>query len=229
MKKNKVAIDIVSFGEDGENSVKLQAFVNAANSGDNSHYLSIPTKPYVVLTEELAGSPIFGASMAMAGGAGDDDLEMAIRLSLQDQGAAVPGGAAAPGGAAPAGNANAMAVDDEDALMAQAIAMSMGGAAPQQGDIDEDMELAIRLSMQDSMDTDSPADSTNTETAPSGATTTQETPKPKEEEANVDSEFIQSLVSNLDGVDPNDPHFQELVASLKKEQKDKDEKKEEDK
>ena len=30
----------------------------------------------------------------------------------------------------------------------------------------------------------------------------------------VDSDFIQSLVQNLDGVDPNDPNFQELIATL---------------
>ena len=222
MKKNKVAIDVVSFGEDGQNAEKLQAFVSAANSGDNSHYLSIATKPYVILTDELAGSPIFGASMVMAGGAGDDDLEMAIRLSLQDQGAAVPapGGGAAPAAAA-AANPNAMAVDDD---LAQAIALSMGGMAPgAAGDIDEDMELAIRLSMQDSMDTDAPAEAAAPATTTTSSTSPQqETPaKPAEEpEADVDSEFIQSLVSNLDGVDPNDPHFQELVAALKKEAKD---------
>jgi 26S proteasome regulatory subunit N10 len=230
MKKNKVAIDIVSFGEDGENQEKLSAFVTAVNSGDNSHFLSIATKPYVSLSEELAGSAVFGGSMAMAGGAMDDDLEMAIRLSLQEQG----GGAAGAGaGAAPtAAHPNAMAVDDDDAMMAQAIAMSMGvganngdgGGAPSteggapaaeqqppagNNDIDEDLELAIRLSMQDSMDVDVPA----------------ATPNPDESEEKVDNEFLQSLVQNLEGVDPNDPNIKELLSALnpeaKKEDKDK--------
>jgi 26S proteasome regulatory subunit N10 len=35
MKKNNVAIDIVNFGEDGENSNKLEAFINSVNNGDN--------------------------------------------------------------------------------------------------------------------------------------------------------------------------------------------------
>jgi len=219
MKKNKVAIDVVSFGEDAANAEKLQALVNSANSGDNSHYLSIPTKPFVVLTDELAGSPIFGAAMSMGGGAMEDDLEMAIRLSLQEQGGA---GAAGTGAAPVAANPNAMAVDDQDAEMAQAIAMSLGGTAPQtdapSGDIDEDLELAIRLSMQESMDTDAPS--------PAASGTTE---KPaQDEEAPVDAEFIQSLVSNLDGVNPDDPEFKELLSSLKGDTKKTDDSKKDD-
>lgn len=234
MKKNKVAIDIVAFGENAQNEEKLQAFVAAANSGDNSHYMPIQTKPYVILTEELAGSPAFGAAMNMGGGAMDDDLEMAIRLSLQEQG----GGAAAAPAAAPAAAGNAMAVDDEDAMMAQAIAMSMGGAAPHDGtgpaegagagaDIDEDMELAIRLSMQDNMDTDEPAATP----APTGASTdVNKSVAPSDSDPSQDPEFLRSLISNLDGVDPNDPNFQELLASLGPDAlKDKTDKKEETK
>jgi len=247
MKKNKVAIDIVAFGENAQNEEKLQAFVTAANSGDNSHYLAVQTKPYVVLTDELAGSPVFGAAMSMGGGAMDDDLEMAIRLSLQEQGGGA--GAAPAPGAVPAapGAGNAMAVDDEDAMMAQAIAMSMGGAAPQSGgpgaaagqgaaDIDEDMELAIRLSMQDNMDVDThvttPATSTTTSSS-STDTKPASTEKPAENaeaDPTQDPEFLRSLIQNLDGVDPNDPNFKELLASLGPDAlKDKGEKKDEHK
>lgn len=35
LKKNSVAIDIVSFGEDEQNEDKLAKFVEAANSGEN--------------------------------------------------------------------------------------------------------------------------------------------------------------------------------------------------
>jgi 26S proteasome regulatory subunit N10 len=31
MKKNNVAVDIINFGEEGENQAKLEAFVNAVN------------------------------------------------------------------------------------------------------------------------------------------------------------------------------------------------------
>jgi len=208
MKKNKVAIDIVSFGEDGENETKLTTLVNAANSGDNSHFVAISTKPYVVLTDELAGSAVFGGVMAMAGnGAMEDDLELAIRLSLQEGGGAGAGGAAPA--AAPAPGGNAMAVD-EDPEMAQAIAMSMGlnpqDPLPPTGneDIDDELELAIRMSMQDSMDTDPP-----TSDAPTSG---------EGQPEQVDSEFLRGLVQNLEGVDPNDPQFKELISALNPEQ-----------
>lgn len=240
MKKNKVAIDVVSFGEDSENTTKLQTLVNAANSGDNSHYLPVATKPYVILTDELAGSSIFGASMAMGGSAMEDDLELAIRLSLQEQGGGGAGGAPAaeganaaiPAPAAPAGNAMAV---DEDEQMRQAIAMSMG-VAPE--DIDEDMALAIRMSMQDNqdnnqMDVDQPESAPQSAPATASTTTTEAKPSTelsKPEEEKIDSELIQSLVQNLEGVDPNDPNFKELMAALNPDAaQNKDDKKPENK
>lgn len=43
LKKNNVALDIVSFGEDdGEKVEKLEALLNAVNNGDNSHIVHIP-------------------------------------------------------------------------------------------------------------------------------------------------------------------------------------------
>jgi 26S proteasome regulatory subunit N10 len=35
MKKNSVAVDIINFGEEAENTAKLDAFITAVNSGDN--------------------------------------------------------------------------------------------------------------------------------------------------------------------------------------------------
>ncbi len=35
LKKNSVAVDVVNFGEDGENTAKLEAFVEAVNNSDN--------------------------------------------------------------------------------------------------------------------------------------------------------------------------------------------------
>lgn len=212
MKKNKVAIDVVSFGEVAENEEKLQALVNAANSGDNSHYTSIATKPYVNLMDELTGSPVFGASMAMGGSAMDDDLEMAIRLSLAEQG----GGAPAAAGAGAGGAAAGMAVDDEDDEMAAAIRMSRAvneEQAPAQ-DIDEDLELAIQLSMQENMDVDE---------APA-----KQPEDKKQEEEDTNAGTMQALMESI-GVDPNDPNFQQLMANLDDEEEKKKKKEEEEK
>ena len=40
LKKNNVAVDIVSFGSEEDNTEKLDAFLEAVNSGDNSHLVS---------------------------------------------------------------------------------------------------------------------------------------------------------------------------------------------
>jgi len=40
LKKNNVAVDIVNFGEDAENTEKLEGFISAVNSNDNNRYLT---------------------------------------------------------------------------------------------------------------------------------------------------------------------------------------------
>lgn len=35
LKKNNVAIDIINFGEEAENTVKLEAFISNVNNSDN--------------------------------------------------------------------------------------------------------------------------------------------------------------------------------------------------
>ncbi len=65
LKKNNVAVDIVSFGCEAENAERLEAFHAAVNSNGNSHLVSVPPGP--VLSDVLIGSPIFqvrGSSMA---------------------------------------------------------------------------------------------------------------------------------------------------------------------
>lgn len=37
LKKNNIAVDVVNFGEEGVNTEKLEAFVNAVNSNDNRY------------------------------------------------------------------------------------------------------------------------------------------------------------------------------------------------
>ena len=64
LKKNNVAVDIVSFGSADENEEKLEAFLAAVNSGDNSHLVTVPAG--TVLADSLFGSPIFQASRTIA-------------------------------------------------------------------------------------------------------------------------------------------------------------------
>lgn len=59
LKKNNVAVDVVSFGHEAENEEKLSAFHGAVNSNDNSHIVTVPPGP--VLSDVLINSPIFQA------------------------------------------------------------------------------------------------------------------------------------------------------------------------
>lgn len=220
LKKNSVAVDIISFGCEAENEEKLNTFYEAVNSNNNSHLVTVPPGP--VLSDVLISSPIFqgeGAGFGFGGGAGaatggeggagfefgidpnlDPELALALRVSLEEErarqnamAAAAAGGAPegagadvppaatpAPAAAAPvAGGAGDMDLD-EDALLQQALAMSMAvdqetpapaaqpaatpvappapapaqqpaaGDAAMYDDVeDEELRMALALSMQD--------------------------------------------------------------------------------
>lgn len=97
MKKNSVAVDIINFGEEAENTPKLDAFIQAINSSDNSHILTVPPGPHL-LSDVLASSPIVGGDSGTAHGEGsgndfefgvdpsmDPELALALRMSLEEE------------------------------------------------------------------------------------------------------------------------------------------------
>eukprot|EP00958_Prasinococcus_capsulatus_P021664 scaffold2963_cov341-Prasinococcus_capsulatus_cf.AAC.4 len=48
LKKNNVAVDIVSFGDIEANKEKLEALLAAVNSNDNSHLIEVPPGPLIM-------------------------------------------------------------------------------------------------------------------------------------------------------------------------------------
>ena len=64
LKKEKVNIDIVSFGEDEENTDILNKFITTINGkeGTGSHLITIPPGPH--LSDALVSSPIVQVSCA---------------------------------------------------------------------------------------------------------------------------------------------------------------------
>jgi 26S proteasome regulatory subunit N10 len=111
MKKNTIAVDFVNFGEiESENTQKLKAFIEAVNSSDNSHLVTIPPGPHL-LSDRLLATPIMGETGSSdgaigtgegaAGGEGsggfefgfdpnlDPELAMALRMSMEDEKARV--------------------------------------------------------------------------------------------------------------------------------------------
>ncbi|KAK6335987.1 hypothetical protein TWF730_003360 [Orbilia blumenaviensis] len=106
MKKNQIAIDFINFGEEAENTTKLEAFIANVNASDNSHLATIPPGPHL-LSDQLVTTPILGDDSGMgiggsgdsgaggSGGAGgfdfgvdphlDPELALALRMSLEEE------------------------------------------------------------------------------------------------------------------------------------------------
>lgn len=197
LQKNEVAVDVINFGEEQENTAKLEAFMNAVNKNDNSHLVNVP--PGVgILSDVIQQSPILSGGDSGGGNLNefgvdpelDPDLAMAMAMSMEEArraeegaGDSATGGDAAP--AAPA--APAFAVDAEDAELQAALAMSMEGA-----DGGADTEMA--------------APAPDAEAAPA--------------DMYSDPSFLSDVISELEGVDPNDPEVKAMMEGLNEEKKD---------
>ncbi|XP_018334522.1 26S proteasome non-ATPase regulatory subunit 4 [Agrilus planipennis] len=248
LKKEKVNVDIINFGEDSTNTEVLTTFVNTLNGkdGTGSHLVTVPPGPH--LSDALISSPVIQGEDG-SGGAGlgvpgfefgidpneDPELALALRVSMEEQrqrqedearkareASAAEGGKAAPIKEEP----------NEEALLERALAMSMEeGEIPKtagatQAPVDfanmteeEQIAFAMQMSMQDAQET-STAES-----------------KRKEEAMEVEGDedylevmndpaFLQSVLENLPGVDPQSEAIRQAVGNLKDKKKDgKEEKK----
>lgn len=153
MKKNNVAIDIVSFGDASGFDERLQAMIENVNSSDNSRFISVPAgaglmSDHIVsaglLSEDSpGGGPAAGPSgTANAGSGGDEDgfgvdpnldpeLAMALRMSLEEERArqaATTGNAAQPSLETIAESSNAAAATSAEAAM-DSSATAIGNSA----------------------------------------------------------------------------------------------------
>jgi len=190
LKKNSVAVDIVNFGEEAENTPKLEALLNAVNSDDNSHLVTVPPGPHV-LSDILLSSPIVqgedgaGAAAAMATGGGgggggdfaefgvdpalDPEFAWALRVSMEEERQRQENEAKAKAEAEGGGEASASA-----APAAEGAAATEGAAAdaPMDDAVDEAtlLEAAIAMSQtESSMATPAASGPASTPGAPPGA------------------------------------------------------------
>jgi 26S proteasome regulatory subunit N10 len=272
LKKNNVALDIVSFGEeDGDKGEKLEALLNAVNSNDNSHIVHINGGERV-LSDVLISSSIFtgdgeggsgfaaaaaagaaAAAAAAVGGGGsfefgvdpnlDPELALALRVSMEEErarqeaamkrsaedatlkegqvgessnAADVPMSDAAPVEAID--KSADMMIDDDAALLEQALAMSMAEAAAaaaagstagdltmaESGGDDQDLAFALQMSMQEAAAAAASASQSNADMS----------------KVLGDQSFVSSVLSSLPGVDPNDPSVRDVLASLEAEEEE---------
>jgi 26S proteasome regulatory subunit N10 len=220
LKKNSVAVDVISFGCEAENEEKLEAFHAAVNSNGNSNLVTVPPGP--VLSDVLISSPIFqgeggggyGFQGSGAGGGGaegfefgvdpnmDPDLALALRVSLEEERARQNAAAAAAGSSGAAGSADAAGAGG--ATPAAPAAAAAGGAA---GDMDLDEDALLQQALAMSMQVDQEA-AAATPAAASAPAATPAAPAPADNDAamfNVeDEELARALALSMQDAGPED-------------------------
>jgi len=254
LKKEKVNIDIVNFGEETTNSEKLTTFVNTLNGKDGNlcHLVTVPPGP--LLSDALISSPILQGEDGAAPGMeyaseygfdpnSDPELALALRVSMEEQRQRQEEESrrvtAASGEEAP--TPEAPIADSEEAMLQQALSMS----TPQTPVFDfsamteeQQIEYAMRLSLQNleaeteaegSGDKDS-AEKQDEKEAQAGASA-METDAQGDEPQDItgvmsDPDFIKNVLSTLPGVDPSSEAIQKVIVSLA--QPDSEESKDQD-
>ncbi|XP_051261910.1 26S proteasome non-ATPase regulatory subunit 4 isoform X1 [Dicentrarchus labrax] len=227
LKKEKVNVDVINFGEEEMNTEKLTAFINTLNGkeGAGSHLVTVPPGPS--LADALLSSPILAGEGGAVLGLGasdfefgvdpsaDPELALALRVSMEEQRQRQEDEArrAAVASAAEAGISSPAADESEDALLKMSVPHtdSSTPAIPDFSRMTEDEQIAyaLQMSMQgagaefgaEDMDTEADMDSS----------------KAKDEEdydVMQDPDFLQSVLENLPGVDPNNEAIRNAMGSL---------------
>ncbi|XP_076242214.1 regulatory particle non-ATPase 10 [Calliopsis andreniformis] len=249
LKKEKVNVDVISFGEESVNNEVLTAFVNALNGkdGTGSHLVTVPPGPH--LSDALISSPIIQGEDGM-GGAGmggtpfefgvdpneDPELALALRVSMEEQRQRQEDEARRAQANEAATNKQPETIKEvpEEAMLKRALAMSLEGTedststaadntAPTTGNIpdfarmteEEQIAFAMQMSMQDQQELES---------------LKEDAMEVEEDYAAVmsDPAFLQSVLENLPGVDPQSEAVRRAVGSLQQ-NKDKEKEKEKEK
>lgn len=248
LKKEKVNVDIVSFGEEVSNNELLTAFVNALNGKDGagSHLVSVPPGPH--LSDALISSPVIqgedGMGGAGLGGSGfefgvdpneDPELALALRVSMEEQRqrqeeeARRAQVASAADGSTPAPTPIKEA-RNEEAMLERALALSLEGgeekqSAPAVPDFahmteEEQIAFAMQMSMQDAQD-QAGGKGDSKELKKDKAIPMEVEVEEDYSEVMNDPDFLQSVLENLPGVDPQSDTIRQAVGSLSKDKKDR--------
>ncbi|NXR18192.1 PSMD4 ATPase, partial [Cinclus mexicanus] len=266
LKKEKVNVDIINFGEEARtppapqkppnpfpshttpraptipqipgfsflnsqeaNTEKLTAFITALNGkdGSGSHLVTVPPGPS--LADALISSPILaGEGGAMLGlGASDfefgvdpsadPELALALRVSMEEQRQRQEEEArrAAAASAAEAGIAAAGGDESDEALLKMTMGQPEFGRAglPDLSSMSEEEQIAyaMQMSLQG-------AEFAQAEAAEVDSGAAMDTSEPAKEEDDYDvmqdPEFLQSVLENLPGVDPNNEAIRNAMGSL---------------
>ncbi|XP_028391060.1 26S proteasome non-ATPase regulatory subunit 4-like [Dendronephthya gigantea] len=227
LKKEKVNVDIVNFGEEETNTASLTTFINTVNGkdGTSSHLVTVPPGP--ILADALISSAIIvgeeGAPPSSGGDglfdpSNDPELALAIRVSLEEQrqrqeeeNKNTDAEGTAPSEEIP---------DSEEALLQQALRMSGAvsdtsvGSTPFPDDVSmmseaDQIAYAIKMSLQgdetgseaETLNMDSSRETTPMETDPTRTSMDADIQDFSEEMA--DPDFLHSVLGSLPNVDPD--------------------------
>ncbi|NWT81426.1 PSMD4 ATPase, partial [Lanius ludovicianus] len=236
LKKEKVNVDIINFGEEEANTEKLTAFITALNGkdGSGSHLVTVPPGPS--LADALISSPILaGEGGAMLGlGASDfefgvdpsadPELALALRVSMEEQRQRQEEEARRAAAAMPISSLKqprtgaislGVPTESDDALLKMTIGQPDFGRAglPDLSSMTEEEQIAyaMQMSLQG-------AEFAQAEAAEVDSGTAMDTSEPAKEEDDYDvmqdPEFLQSVLENLPGVDPNNEAIRNAMGSL---------------
>ncbi|XP_034410049.1 26S proteasome non-ATPase regulatory subunit 4-like isoform X2 [Cyclopterus lumpus] len=225
------------------NTEKLTAFINTLNGkeGAGSHLVTVPPGPS--LADALLSSPILagegGAVLGLGTGdfefgvdpSADPELALALRVSMEEQRQRQEDEArrAAVVSAADAGTASPAADESDDALLKMTVPHTESAipALPDFSRMTEDEQIAYALQM--SMQGE--AAEIGAEDMDTGADMGSSKAKDEEDyDVMQDPEFLQSVLENLPGVDPNNEAIRNAMGSLASQTGSKpDNKKDEDK
>ncbi|XP_076630967.1 regulatory particle non-ATPase 10 [Colletes latitarsis] len=249
LKKEKVCVDVVSFGEDSVNNEVLTTFINTLNGKDGTGCFMITIPPGPHLSDALIASPIIQGDDGMGGtGVGraafefgvdpneDPELALALRVSMEEQRQRQEDEARRAQATEVTTNKlseTVKATPNEEAMLKRALSMSVEGnedssstsenTTPISGTVPDFARMTeeeqIAFAMQMSMQDQQEL----------------ETLKELAMEVEVDyaavmsdPAFLQSVLENLPGVDPHSEAVREAVGSLQQ-NKDKDKEKEKEK
>jgi len=213
LRKNAIALDIINLENNNpEQNQKLQKLIEATkDANDNSHFIQV--QPGIqLLSDFLLSTPILMSGDGGAGGPNefgigggmDPELEMALRISLEEEKAR-----------------NQKKKDDEDKLVQQQTSDKDGDnkmkiEEPQKSndanldEMDEE-ELLLRaqeLSLQD---------------APSGENKVGGKDDKTKDEIFQDPDFVNELLAEIPGLDKDDPEIKKTLEKIhKKEDKSED-------
>ncbi|XP_036394782.1 26S proteasome non-ATPase regulatory subunit 4-like [Megalops cyprinoides] len=230
LKKEKVSVDVINFGEEEMNTEKLTAFINALNGkeGTGSHLVTVSPGPS--LADALLSSPILAGEGGSVLGLGasdfefgvdpsaDPELALALRVSMEEQRQRQEEEARRAAVASTAEGSIPTPTGDEsdEALLKMSVSQPETGT-PGLPDIssmteDEQIAYAMQMSLQGAgggygevesvdVDTEAPMD-------------TAESAKEEDDYDMQDPEFLQSVLENLPGVDPNNEAIRNALGSL---------------